>query len=219
VLDGPSLGLAGGIARRHLCVVHALEALVIQAQASVGVDDVLADVPPLLVELVVLHAGHHHHPVRWGLAVLHRRTAQLVAQHLRVGEGEQLRLLQHLSAGIQARVVGLLVVLQQIVQADVGVDGVHLAPAQHVFCGHKLFRIDILQVPLEALAAELLAQHHAVGHIADVRVELQVRPVEEEYVDVLIHPHQRHAGSIDAVCVAIVGESKKNINEPIRIQT
>lgn len=90
VLDGPTLRLTGWVAGRHLCVVHALQATVVQAHARVAVDQLLSLVLPLLIVVIVLHAGHHHYPIRWGVTVLHCGTAQLVAQHLALGQREEL---------------------------------------------------------------------------------------------------------------------------------
>lgn len=90
VLDGPTLRLTGWVAGRHLCVVHALQATVVQAHARVAVDQLLSLVLPLLIVVIVLHAGHHHYPIRWGVTVLHCGTAQLVAQHLALGQRKKL---------------------------------------------------------------------------------------------------------------------------------
>lgn len=94
----------------------------------------------------------------------------------------------HLAAGIEAQVEGLLVVLQQIVEAQIGVHCLDLAPGLDILVGHKLLGVDVLQVPVKGLAAQLLAQHNPVRHIANVWMELQIRSIQEKYVDVLVHP-------------------------------
>lgn len=65
--------------------------------------------------------------------------------------------------------------------------------------GSAHVRIHILQVPLEALALELLPQFDLLGEVADVDdvfVQQVVVAVTVEEVLVLVQPHLRHPGQV-----------------------
>lgn len=55
---------------------------------------------------------------------------------------------------------------------------------------------------------KFVAQIVAMFQVSDVRMIAQIRSVDVEQIDVVVHPHLGHAHCVYSVRVSIVGESK-----------
>lgn len=81
-----------------------------------------------------------------------------------------------------------------------------LSVSEDVFVRNELLGVDVLQVPPEGLAPQLLAELFAMGQVTHYGVVFQARLVHEEEPLVVVHPHVGQSGCVDTVGVLVVRE-------------
>lgn len=90
VLYGPALRLTVIITARHLYLIGTAQFHMIQTQTGIHMYQMLVLITPLLVVVIVVHAGYHLDDAHIASTMWHGGAAELVAQHLGVGQCEEL---------------------------------------------------------------------------------------------------------------------------------
>jgi hypothetical protein len=136
-------------------------------------------------------------------------ATSLGSQHIVVGQGEELRWSDvWFVAAVDAEIEGFVDVLLEIVKAEVVVGNCRdSAKVLDIPIGNELLGVDVLHVPVEGFAFQLVSEDFSVRDVANVWVISQIWSVHVQKLLILVHPDLCHSHGVDSVRVLVVGEA------------